>query len=147
MRGLAIRLAILVGIVAVVLVLRPYLSGNASQLNVGDCFDLPAGAEDTVDDVQHHPCTDSHFAEVVFVGDYSPSGGTYPDDDAFQQFFLDQCVPAYNAYTGGDILTSADMDMGFFYPTSDGWGKGDKKITCYAHQAADNTMLTKSIKK
>ncbi len=147
MRSLAIRLGILVAIGVVALIVRPYLTGNAGQLNVGECFDLPAGAAETVDDVQHHPCTDAHFAEVVFVGDYSPSGGTYPTEDAFQQFFVDQCVPAYNTYTGSDILTSSDMDMGFFYPTSDGWGKGDKKVTCYAYKTPEGTTMNASIKK
>jgi hypothetical protein len=141
MRSLAIRLGIVVVIVVVGLVVRTYISRPASDLGVGDCYDQPQATAAPVDDITPHPCGDAHFAEVVFVGTYS-GGDTYPTEDAFQQYFVDQCVSAYNTYTGSDILTSMDMDMGYFYPTSDGWTKGDKKITCYAHKAEDAAIRT-----
>jgi Septum formation len=145
MRSLGIRIGIVVALIAVGLILRPFISGNASQLNVGDCFDIPTGATDTIKDVQHHPCTDAHDAEVVFTGNY-PSASSYPTDPEFQQYFTDNCLPAYTAYTGVDILTTSDMDMGYFAPTSEGWSKGDRKITCYGNKIGQSKMSA-SIKK
>ena len=56
MRGILIR----VGIIAVIglgaLILRPFISGNAGDLNIGDCFELPSASAETIKDVQHHPC-------------------------------------------------------------------------------------------
>jgi putative regulator of septum formation len=146
MRSIAVRLGIVVVLALIGFLGQQYFSNSANKLGVGDCFDLPATATDTVEDVQHHPCTDAHFAEVVYVGTYGGTETTYPSDDTFRQFFADHCIAAYQDYTGDDILASGEMDMGFFYPTSDGWSKGDKKITCYAYQV-DEAKLTTSIKK
>ena len=44
------------------------LGGNVSDLKVGDCIDRPATANQTVSDIQHHPCDEAHSAEVVYVG-------------------------------------------------------------------------------
>jgi len=43
MRGLAIRIGIVAVILVGALILRPFISGGAGDLNVGDCFDPPAG--------------------------------------------------------------------------------------------------------
>src|SRR5262245_10627607 len=40
---------------------------NAGDLQVGECFDDPGSVEE-VSDVQRHPCTEEHSAEVFFVG-------------------------------------------------------------------------------
>jgi hypothetical protein len=147
MRGIAIRVGIVAVIALGALALRQWTSGNAGDLNVGDCFDLPTASAETVKDVQHHPCTDAHDAEVVFVGNYpNAQNGTYPSDAEFQQFFTDSCLPAYTSYTGVDVLTTSDMDMGYFAPTSDSWSSGSHQITCYANKL-DKSKLTMSIKK
>jgi hypothetical protein len=145
-RSLAIRLGIIAVIVIGALVLRPYLTGDAGSLQVGDCFDQPATVEGTVDDVQHHQCTDPHTAEVVFVGDYKPDTSTLPADPEFQTFFEGTCAPAFNAYTGLDFITDPTYDMSGFTPTAEGWGKGDRKVICYAVRI-DKGQLTTSIKK
>src|SRR3954462_8093003 len=119
MRSLGIRLGIIGVIVVGAFVLRPFLTGNASDLNVGDCFDPPTGSE-TVKDVQHHPCTDLHGGEVFLV-DKHPDGSAYPSDDDFVQFVSDRCVPAYQAYTGVDLSSDKNADIGWLVPTADGW--------------------------
>src|SRR4051794_18404380 len=98
MRGLLIRVGIIVVIVAVGFVFRQWLSGNASDLNVGDCFDQPAASTTVVNDVQHHPCSDPHLAEVFYVGNYDLTSATYPNEDAFQAFVLDRCIGAFQSY-------------------------------------------------
>jgi hypothetical protein len=145
MRSIALRLGIIGLIAGGAFVLRPFLSGNAGNLAVGDCFDPPAGSGETVEDVQHHPCTDAHGGEVIFVGDYEPSSGTYPSDDEFVTFVSDRCVTAFNAYTGLSYETATDLDFHVFTPTAEGWGDGDRTMICYAVRL-DGTHFTSSVK-
>ena len=146
-RGLLIRIGIIAAIAIGAFILRPYLSGNVGDMSVGDCFDLPTSATETIKDLQHHPCTEAHDAEVVFVGSYpNASNDAYPTDAQFSQFFQDSCLAAYKAYTGVDVLSTSDMDMNYFTPTADSWKSGEHKITCYANKL-DNSKLTASVKK
>lgn len=139
-----------IGIIAVILVagfvLKDFVSGNAGELSVGDCFDTPTDAIETVTDVQHHPCTDLHDAEVFFVGDYGPVSSAEPTQDEYGTFYESSCTPAFNAYTGLDFATDTTDDMGAFRPTSDGWTGGDHKVICYAVRA-DSAKMSTSIKK
>ena len=144
MRGLAIRLGI-IGVIALgAFIVRPFMTGSAGDLNVGDCFDEPTTGE-TVKDVQHHPCSDLHTGEVVFIGSLTAS--TYPTSDELQQWLVTNCVPAYQLYTGIDIRTATDShDMSYFWPTSDGFTKGDRKVICYAVQR-DGSQMKGSVRK
>jgi len=139
-----------VGIIAVILVaaflLRQFVSGNAGDLAVGDCFDRPTTGGDTVSDVSHHPCTDKHDAEVVYVGTYAPVGSDYPTEPDFQAFFDANCAPAFNTYTGLDFATDTTFDMTAYTPTQDGWTKGDHTFICFAYRI-DRGQMTSSIKK
>ena len=146
MRSIAIRVGIIAAIVVAFVLLRPFFSGNAGDLSVGDCFDLPATVTETIEDVQHHPCTDSHDAEVIFVGDFAPATSTYPSDDEFKTFFQASCSPAFDSYTGLVFATDATYDMSAFTPTTDGWTGGDHKVICYAVHI-DASKMTQSIKK
>lgn len=146
MRGLAIRFGIIAAIAGGAWVLRPFITGDAGSLAVGDCFDEPATQTETVEEVQHHPCTDVHDGEVFYVGNYEPSTGTYPSDPEFLNYIRDRCVGAFTAYTGLDYNSTQDLDFSAFTPTSAGWGKGDRKVTCYAVKV-DGTKFDASIKK
>jgi hypothetical protein len=147
MRSIAIRLGIIAAIVVAFLVFRPFLSGNASSLQVGDCFDVPTGTQ-TIDDVQHHPCTDPHGAEVVLIGTYEPSTTTFPSDAEFQDFVADKCLPAFDVYTGRSYETASELGIEWFTPTEESWKDGSRKVICYAVSADQATPnLSKSIKK
>jgi hypothetical protein len=146
MRGLLLRVGIIGAIAGGAFVLRPFVTGNAGELAVGDCFDEPAQATETVKDVQHHPCTDLPDAEVIFVGNYEPATGAYPTDEQFLAFMRDRCTGAFNAYTGLDYTRAQDLDFSAFTPTSDGWTGGDRKVTCYAVKV-DGSKFNASIKK
>ena len=146
MRSIAIRLGIVGAIVVAGVILRPFLTGNAGSLNVGDCFDVPPGEQETIDDVQHHPCTDPHGAEVVFVGDYAPATDVQPTETDIQGFVGSTCIPAFGQYTGLEFGTATDYDLGWFWPTAEGWSKGDHKVICYAVRI-DEAKFTESIKK
>ena len=145
MRGLLIRVGIIAVIVAVGFVFRDFLSGNAGDLKVGDCFDQPSTTNTVVKDVPHHPCSDPHLAEVIWVGDYDQASATYPTEAAFQSFVLDRCVGAFETYTGRAYLQDQELDIQPFWPTEEGWGKGDKEVTCFAVRV-DGGKITGSVK-
>ena len=146
MRGLLIRVGIIVLIVGVGFVFRDFLSGNAGDLKVGDCFDQPSTTNAVVNDVQHHPCSDPHLAEVFYVGNYDLASASYPDENAFQAFVLDRCIGAFEAYTGRTYQDAEELDIQPFWPTEEGWGRGDKEVTCFAVRV-DGAQLTGSVKK
>ena len=100
---------------------------------------------ETVEDVNHHPCTDGHTAEVFYVADYSESGAL--GVDAFDVFTEANCPPSFQAYTGLDFYSAAaeDYDIGLFYPLEEGWDRGDHEITCYIVRI-DGGQMTASLK-
>ena len=126
-------------------VLRDRLSSNPTDLKVGDCFDSPTAIGQTVNDVQHHPCSESHTGEVFAVVT-NPAGdkAIYPDENARQTFIVSVCTQPFKDYVGGDIATTS-LDVKFFTPTVDGWTNGDRSFTCYVTNT-DNSPFTKSIK-
>jgi hypothetical protein len=145
-----LRNFIWIGIIGVVviggLLFRDFLTGNPGDLKVGDCFDLPDSDTETVTDVQHHPCTDLHGGEVIFVGDFPGSGSdAYPSDDEMFAFLSEKCVPAYDSYTGNDIADQATYDIGWFQPTEEGWKDGDQGVSCYIYRL-DETQFKGSLK-
>jgi len=141
------KLLLRIGLIAVVLVggfiFRDRISGGATDLQVGDCFDVPSSADHNVKKVQHHPCTEPHTGEVVFVGDHPAAKGTPFTDALLFDFARSSCLPALTAYIGtseGDRI-----DIGAMYPDDKGWAEGDRKITCYAY-LVDGSSLSTSFK-
>jgi hypothetical protein len=141
--GLAIRIGLIAIVGIGLFIFRDRLTGGASDLAVGDCFDDP-GVATEVSDVQHHPCTEPHTSEVLYVGDM-PSSDTYPTDAQFTAAVETACVPAFNAYTGLDFTTDPTFNMGYFTPTADGWGDGDRELICYVIRI-DGAPVSQSLK-
>ena len=146
MRSILIRVGIIAAIAGGAFLLRDFLPSNAANLAVGDCFDLPATESETVEDVQHHPCTETHGGEVVFVGNYAPEQDAYPTDDQMFAFVTDRCIAAFFDYTGLTDATAEHLDMSAFTPTVEGWDDGERKVICYAISVDGSTMTT-SVKK
>jgi hypothetical protein len=146
MGSLGIRLGGIAVILVAGFLIQQYVSKNAGDLAVGDCFDLPATSSGIIEDVDPNPCTDAHDAEVVFVGDYSPATDAYPSESELTDFETDRCITAFNTYTGLDFNLDELYGMGTLEPTTEGWGNGDHEITCYLHRL-DASKLTSSLKK
>lgn len=122
------------------IIFRDRLSGNAGELEVGDCFDIPTG--ETIKDVQHHPCTEAHGGEVLFVGKYADQA-TLPTEDQFNQWVVDNCIgQTFTSYVGATYEAREDIGVGAFWPTSDGWSGGDREVTCYLAPANGGTVTT-----
>ena len=144
-RNIVLRLGILAVIGIAVVILRPFIMGNAGDLKLGECFDDP-GEVQSVEDVQHHPCTDPHTAEVVYVGTLTAAkDAPYPSDAQLQTMVGATCIPAFNVYTGLDFDTDTEWTMGYFTPHAEDWGNGDRSVVCYATRI-DATATSTSIK-
>lgn len=129
--GIGIRLALVGAIALGGWLLRDRLTGNAGELQVGDCFDDPAATQD-IEDVQHHPCSEAHTAEVFYVADMPGGGGAaLPTEADLVAFASGSCVPAFAAYTGFSIDSNFELDFSMFYPSDEGWADGDREATCY----------------
>lgn len=145
MRGWVVWAAI-IGIVGIgAFIFRDRISGGAEDLQVGDCFDVPAAAAE-ISEVQHHPCNEAHTAEVIFVGNYPGSGDEFPGDAAFTAMAEEKCLPAFKAYTGNDYETDTVLDMGYFVPSVDSWkNHGDREVTCHLTRI-DQAVMTSSMR-
>jgi hypothetical protein len=142
--GIAARVGIIGAIVVGGLVLRDRLTGDATDLRVGDCFDEPANTATEISEVQHQPCTEPHDGEVMFVGEY-PNQTTCPGQEAFTNYIRTNCLPAFESYVGRDYESDTELDIGWLYPTAEGWPRGDHEISCYVFRL-DDTKLTQSVK-
>ena len=144
--GWGVRIAIIAVIVVGGLVFRDRISGNAGELQVGDCFDEPTSAGIEVKDVQHHPCNEAHTAEVFFVGNHPAAAGTAVlTEDEYVSFLMSTCLPAFNDYTGTDVIAGGLYDFSAFYPVDSDWQSGDREFTCYA-VLLNGGQMTASIK-
>lgn len=144
--GWAIGLVIAVVLGGGALLFRDRLSGGASELVVGDCFDVP-GANTEVKDVQHHPCTEPHTGEVFHVFDHqSAAEAGYPSDPEWEQIIYPICDTAFKSYTGTDIETQQELSYTFFVPTADGWQKqNDREVICFVVRI-DEAPVSRSLR-
>jgi hypothetical protein len=140
--GIGIRILIVAVIAGGAFILRDRLSGAATELQTGDCFDDTPTT--TVENVQHHPCSDTHTAEVVLVTSHPAAEGTGPlSDDELNTFIETTCATAASGYVGPAALSNLDLLV--FYPTDTDWNKGERKMICYVTQP-NLAPMTKSLK-
>jgi hypothetical protein len=145
MRGWIFRIGIIAVIAIGAFVFRDRLSGNAGELKVGDCFDDPAGVTE-VTDVQHHPCTEAHNAEVIHIGDLPGDDATYASEATIDTFIESNCLTAWQAYTGKSYEEEVVLGLGYYIPSDEGWKEGDRQVICYAARE-DGAPMTTSVKK
>jgi hypothetical protein len=136
---IAIAVAIGVGFV----LFRDRLSNDVASLQPGECFDEPAAGDTAVTDVQRQPCNEAHDAEVFAnVTHTAAAGATYPIALEFGDLAQDECVPRLVTYSGLTIeqLQARGVIYGYFYPTRDGWGSGDRVVMCYIINENDSKL-------
>lgn len=135
---------IVIAIVVIgVIVFRDRLSGNVTDLAVGDCFDVPSDLLETVSEIQHHPCTEAHTGQVFCLTKYPADGNaTYPADSAFIAAADATCAEPFLSFVGL-AMDQSTYEIRYFGPTAEGWSKGDRGITGYV---ATDPAVTTSIK-
>jgi hypothetical protein len=144
--GVLIAIVAIIAVIAVVgVVFRDRFGSNASELVVGDCFDLPGAAGLTVKNVQHHPCTEAHTAEVFAVFNH-PAGkdDAFPGTTTLRSYATDGCAAPFATYVGTS-MDDTTLAVGYFRPTEDGWKDGDRAFTCYLSKD-DSSTMTQSMK-
>ncbi len=137
-RAIVIVGAIVAFLVVVLFVVKD--NGAADDLKVGDCFDIPTAT--SVSTVTHHPCTESHTAEVFHVVEYTGTESTRPISFVLEGFVDTACRPVFATYVGKELDSVPDLTLNYFYPSSDGWSSGDRTITCYATRTDEGPMTT-----
>jgi hypothetical protein len=115
---------------------------HASELQVGDCFDLKDATAENVEDVSAKVCGEEHEFEVFRVGTLPE--GDFPGDAAFDAFVEDDCLAAFATYIGRDYYES-ELDIFYFTPSPDAWADGDRTIQCAVYHPLDS-RLTGSLK-
>jgi hypothetical protein len=147
--GIIVIVVVAVIVVGLGFLFRDRVTGQAADLQVGDCYDIPAdaSASATVNDVLHHPCTEAHGGEVFAVLTYpGDSSAVYPTQDAFDAFAAAQCGPAFTSYTGLALSAPTNLEGSYLFPTPDGWtSNDDRKITCYLDDSTGQP-LTRSMR-
>jgi hypothetical protein len=139
-----LRIGIILLFVGGAYVFRDRISGGAGDLKVGDCFDVPAAATETVKDVQHHPCDERHTAEVILVTKHpAAKGAKVPTDADLRTYLANTCGDALDSYVGA---AKSDLyDLGAFYPTDKDWADNERGVTCYLTKL-DESPMTASAK-
>jgi len=115
---------------------------NATDLRVGDCFDLKDPNVDTIEAVRAVPCTTDHTYELFFRG--TMPAGDYPTDQGFDSWMSANCIPAFDTYVGRSYDQS-NLEVYYMVPTGDGWRSGDHSIQC-ALYPRNNAHPTTSLK-
>ena len=145
MQGWVIRIAIIAVIVIGGLIFRDRLSGSAGDLQVGDCFDLPKATQN-IKDVQHHPCTESHQAEVFALLKHPAAKGTAPLADAALASYLEQeCGPRWVGYVGAEAASAGVLTYNGFFPVDSAWTDGERSVTCITYRD-DEASMSSSVK-
>jgi hypothetical protein len=140
-----LRTFLIFGVIVVFIGVVLYVVRNnvsADDLVVGQCFDVPSRSED-ISTVEKHECTEAHDAEVFHVAEMT--GDSYPITLTFRNFVDTSCIPAFATYVGRTFEAAEELDVGFFYPNSEGWDGGDRTVTCYIVRV-DEAQMTQSVK-
>ena len=104
------------------------------SMEVGDCFDDPAGQATEVSEVDEVPCSESHDNEVYAVADH-PAGddAPYPGDEALEVYGIGYCLSEFENYVGISYEESR-LDFTYLLPVRDGWeGDDDRGFVCFLY--------------
>ena len=114
----------------------------ATDLRIGDCFDLKDPEADEIGDVTAVPCTTEHEYEMFLIG--TMPEGPFPSDDGFVDWLDTNCVPAFGSYVGL-AYEESELDIFWLQPTSEAWADGDRSIQCAVYHPRIH-RLTESLK-
>ncbi len=115
---------------------------QATDLRVGDCFDLKEPEATEIGDVTATPCTQEHEYELFYEA--SLPEGDYPAETVFEQYVKDNCLTTFTAYVG-KAFEQSELDIYWLYPTDDAWRDGDRSVQCAVYHPRV-ARLTTSLK-
>ncbi|HXI80271.1 MAG TPA: septum formation family protein [Verrucomicrobiae bacterium] len=104
---------------------------EASDLRLGDCFDVPDGTP-TFTTIRRTSCDTPHSGEVFHIFDTTAAAGSpYPTDPDWETLIYPVCDPEFDAWTGTPIETNVVVRYRFLVPTKDEWDRGGRRVTCF----------------
>lgn len=115
---------------------------QATDLRVGDCFDLKEPEATEIGDVTATPCTQEHEYELFYQA--SLPEGDYPAETVFEEYVKDNCLTTFTAYVG-KAYEESELDIYWLYPTDDAWRDGDRSVQCAVYHPRV-ARLTTSLK-
>jgi hypothetical protein len=110
---------------------------SVQDLRVGDCFNSEDA--DEIAEVDARPCSEPHEYELFHDAEHP--GPSYPTDEAWFTFIVEECTPAFEEYVGIDF-DSSSLDIQPLTPTEGGWDDGDRVLQCIAVDPNDSTLTT-----
>jgi hypothetical protein avisC_05188 len=123
---------------------------QATDLQVGDCYNEPDAASDTTNDdgkrqvgsVEVVDCEVPHQHEVY--NNYKITLSTFPDSSTMQSEIHTACYSSFEDYVGKSYDES-QYEASTLTPTENSWAQGDRTITCTL-VTKDNSLITGSLK-
>ena len=123
---------------------------QATDLQVGDCYNEPDAASDTTNDdgkrqvgsVEVVDCEVPHQHEVY--NNYKITLSTFPDSSTMQSQIHTACYSSFEDYVGKSYNES-QYEASTLTPTENSWAQGDRTITCTL-VTKDNSLITGSLK-
>ena len=91
---------------------------DSVDLRVGDCFDFKHPLAE-IENVKKVPCSAEHDYELFHVG--AMRKRSHPTEDAFLDYVIEYCDPAFDAYIG-KADDDSHLDYIWLVPTEDACG-------------------------
>ncbi len=110
-------------------------SVSVFKVQVGQCFNPPAGVKAELSELIAVPCTQPHTQEAYASPGYrGPSGAdasVYPGDAALASFAKGSCAQAFTQYVGVSYLDSS-LFFTYLLPSARSWEQGnDRTVLCF----------------
>jgi Septum formation len=83
-----------------------------------------------------------HDYELFYVG--SMGKRSHPTLDAFVDYVIDYCDPAFGHYIG-KAVDDSDLDYDWLVPAEDAWRSGDRTVQCAAYDP-NSSLMTRSLR-
>jgi len=100
-----------------------------AEAAVGTCFNRQANVDSQGKFIDPIDCTQPHDSEVFYSA--AVADASYPDDAGWKQDVLNDCHPAFKAYTGVTYGQNP-WQIYYIYPSTQAqWDGGDHMLLCY----------------
>jgi Protein of unknown function (DUF2510)/Domain of unknown function (DUF4190)/Septum formation len=121
----------LVGVAAATGTLRGLEPGQVlqSNLEVGDCVEVPSPLAEIPKSFASRHCEDLHNGEVYAVK--SLPAGDFPGEDGTRTLVAATCQIELSGFVGGDASKSP-LHIVYIFPTARAWSVGTRRYVCIA---------------
>ncbi|MEU5690683.1 septum formation family protein [Actinosynnema sp. NPDC020468] len=105
--------------------------------------ELPQAGRCTDDGLAVVDCAAPHEAEVVGVGGLDGMSGGLPTDVDLRKAALPGCRTAVTSYLGSPDHDATRLQARVFWPSRDGWARGDRWVLCTVVEVRPDGVVVK----